>query len=995
GLELFIKILDALDYAHHQGIIHRDIKPSNIFITAEGFPKIGDFGISKTIQDSKLASPLSIEGEILGTPIYMAPEQIVGQATLQSDLYSVGVCLFQFLTGHCPFENESLKRLFYQIITEDVLPPSHWKPKISRDLDAILLKALEKNQEKRYSSARTFARDLEHYLKGLPVLARPISRVERLLKWGRRNPQIVLVACVLFFLCFSTWIYFLRKQHQDIDTQVKTLVSQMQQEKKQAQHLLNTGETEKMFQALLRALNLLNLALAISPKDSRIDQEKKIIVKDLVRLACDYREYEMAQYLLRDLREISTHPATSLREYQELESFVKESKTRVLTQHQQTLTYWFERLKSKEVELREREKALFDIAKMTEPEIFEGLQKKIQEGAAYFLQQHPHSRILEKYYETLTLAWGRQGNPQVAPVLFSTLERLFAKVSENLQAETASSDIEYMIALAQALSYSNASGYARKLEEIRFQMGQTSLFWLRTNLAYRKLSRLDRLALEKISDTDSLFHRARARHDQGDWKGALEDYTEVIQMTPASASGAYNGRALVKSSRGDFSGAIADFTEAIRIAPQADFYCNRGVTYYDLQRYKDSVNDLTVALKLDPDLPSAYSNRAVSRRYLGDLNGSIEDCTQAIRLNPQYINAYLNRGVAWKSKGDLEAARKDFQKTIDLDPKFGEGYFHRGIIKKALGDLNGALEDQTLAIQLNPSSAKAYLNRGITKATKGDLNGAIQDYTEGIRLEPSLADAYQIRGLAKLMLKDDSGALADFSEAIRFDPKSIPSYTNRGSVYFNQKQYQKAIEDYTRAIQLDSQQIEAYFNRALAEVSSGQQEKAETDIQIVIGLMANQKDPNIQKSLGKMMQLFPDLGKKIRQLIKQSQDYLSQGNEKQSQGNWAGAIHDYDQALELNPYFFSSYYQKALVYEKWGKDDLAINTLQQGLQLQQEEQLRTLLLDILFRKGILAYQQAQYPESKALLKLFQHYAPNPHPNLSRVLETLKSIESQE
>lgn len=192
---LGVAIAEALQHAHEHGVIHRDLKPSNIMINENDTPLIMDFGLAKRDLGE---ITMTVDGQILGTPGYMSPEQARGQShwtDRRSDVYSLGTVLFRMATGELPFRGNARMQL-HQKLTDDPPDPHRLNATIPRDLSTICLKCIQRDPNHRYPTAREVGRELQRFLAGEPIRARPLSRTARVYRWARRKPA--LASAVVF-----------------------------------------------------------------------------------------------------------------------------------------------------------------------------------------------------------------------------------------------------------------------------------------------------------------------------------------------------------------------------------------------------------------------------------------------------------------------------------------------------------------------------------------------------------------------------------------------------------------------------------------------------------------------------------------------------------------------------------------------------------------------------------------------------------------------------
>jgi WD40 repeat protein len=197
--QILAKLADAVATAHKKGILHRDLKPSNVLLTEDGEPKLMDFGLAKIG-----ASDMTATGAVMGTPSYMSPEQAEGKSReigTEADVYGLGATLYELLTGRPPFRGDSMMATIQRVLSKEPDRPGALDRSIPRDLETICLKCLEKDPRKRYPTAEALGEDLNAFLAGRSISARPVGSLERSWKWCRRNPTVAaLLALVIVSL---------------------------------------------------------------------------------------------------------------------------------------------------------------------------------------------------------------------------------------------------------------------------------------------------------------------------------------------------------------------------------------------------------------------------------------------------------------------------------------------------------------------------------------------------------------------------------------------------------------------------------------------------------------------------------------------------------------------------------------------------------------------------------------------------------------------------
>lgn len=270
-------IARAVQFAHERNVLHRDLKPSNIMVDNTGVPHIADFGLAKQIESS---ADLTLTGHVLGTPGYMPPEQAEpghGKTTVASDVYSLGAILYHLVTARPPFMADSLTQTLRLVTDGEPVSPRLLNPNVSRDLETICLKCLEKDPARRYATAQELADELDRLLNGEPIRARPIAAAERLARWCRRQPALAGAAVLVLIVAIGSPIALIRiNRERQRAEQAQALESasrvRAEQAERQTQQQLYAALLEQARATVLlgemghrvRALDALRRAAAIS-----------------------------------------------------------------------------------------------------------------------------------------------------------------------------------------------------------------------------------------------------------------------------------------------------------------------------------------------------------------------------------------------------------------------------------------------------------------------------------------------------------------------------------------------------------------------------------------------------------------------------------------------------------------------------------------------------------------------------------------------------------
>ncbi|MFC1668307.1 HEAT repeat domain-containing protein [Chlamydiota bacterium] len=252
-LTLISHIAKALQYAHEHGIIHRDIKSQNIMVDSENRVVITDFGLAKIEE----ATIMTIDGTIMGTPSYMSPEQVHSNqeqvVDQRTDIYSLGIVFYEIVTGTLPFKGDSHLSVMKKLVDTEPIAPQNIVKHLPKDIDTIILKAIEKDPIHRYQTCLELAQDIECFLNGEPILAKPTGIIKKSLKKIKKHRKLFIILLLLLSFTICGWLYLFitnlqeKKQHQKI---LENANKELQTTKQEKHILLTRLSDDPLFRVL-------------------------------------------------------------------------------------------------------------------------------------------------------------------------------------------------------------------------------------------------------------------------------------------------------------------------------------------------------------------------------------------------------------------------------------------------------------------------------------------------------------------------------------------------------------------------------------------------------------------------------------------------------------------------------------------------------------------------------------------------------------------------
>jgi eukaryotic-like serine/threonine-protein kinase len=863
--ELMATLARAVHAAHQARIVHRDLKPANVLLTADGVPKITDFGLAKRLESDDQHTQT---GDVMGTPSFMAPEQALGRTKdvgPAADIYSLGAIMYDVLTGRPPLKGETVVETIRLVINTDPVPPSRLVPRLARDLETICLKCLHKDPQKRYATAEELGKDLDRYRDGKPIKARPTPLWEHGHKWAKRRPvaaTFLSLGLVAFFGLSAGLIVYQREARLELEGRNAWVDQQQSGGLEMLDESDKASTSAELQKAQVKLAEFLQLT------------------KDETRLKLIWHRVEGKRKWVGDkLQEVSSRAAAQQHDRENRERFAKFLELR---QEAQLYAANFGVLVQADRLAKLRAAAHAALSTYAQDPQASDQAWTLAEPLPGALSDTEKARVKDSCYDLLLIRSQAADDPAEGLRILDRAVRLRPEATaayhfrraecleragdragrdrENRAAELIKpvTAMDFFLSgreLALRRQFADAIGPLNAA--VQDDPEQTSAHLLLAlcylNIHPKGLSQARtslNMCIKSHRDVMGLYlMRALVAGEEGNQVVMKLDQTRPTEKDAEAVR-------LRQVATEALGAAEKDYRQALDLKPGDDFryvlLTNRGLMRLQSKRFDEAVADLEEAIRLKPSLYQAHADLAQVYQRQGRLDDAAAAFSRGIACNPApnvAAGLYRSRALLHAYRSDItpaqhEAAIRDLDAAIRQEPdqaKKVRDHVDRAKLFFARRESQEALTACDAALELAPDDAEAHRVRisALMELKRYDEVLASAD-TYIARGKPS-AKVFEIRGLAREARREYALAVADFNRALELTPDGEPPQRSRllnlrGWAYQFADSPRMALPDFEDSLRLVPHQSDALGGRALARVRLGQWQPAVADAEAAVRL---------------------------------------------------------------------------------------------------------------------------------------------------------------
>ena len=849
---LGIQAAEALEHAHQMGIVHRDVKPSNLMVDTAGHLWVTDFGLAMT----QTGADLTMTGDVLGTLRYMSPEQAEGNRRIldhHTDIYSLGVTLYELLTLQTPFDSDDRHKLIHEIIDGEVRPPRGLSPAIPRDLETIVQKAMATEPQGRYVAAQDVADDLRRFLEEKPIQARRPTLATRATKWARRHRTLVRSTAVFGILLVAAILLLLSVSN--------VLITEERNEKDKALSSARAASQEKA-----KALESAEAGLQKAETERQRAESNLEVAMDALQ-AVYVQAIGQDPYAHGDFKSLGVQDAFSKAE-RALRRAIELDPNNAQTYAHRAAAYG---------QLFQYKKAASDYSRAVElaPD-----NARFQDALAWFLVRCPdvayrdYHRALEHGKRAIELDARNAGYHRTLGVIhmeLGDLEEALAECQKALDIDPGLATVygdrceillkmrAIPLALDDALKHvelepQHASAYRSRMLAYAYS-GQTEEALTAADRAV-ELTEANRITPPSFSiyvSRGDILQRLE-RHDE-----ALEDYDKAVELGPFR-SYTYKRRANLHFHLQNYDKALADIAKAVELNPD-DTSALTWIKPSDVAKcpdesFRKGILDLAdKVIALDKGVGLGHQHRMEVYAAFGREGEALEDVKAAVQSNPRNRLAYKVLAEACRSLQQHEQALLHYQKALDVDPdsdseffRRAEVYIARAEIQWELNQYDEAVADCKKSYELDPDDTTAALVHAqmlLMSVRTQEYRQACVDMLDGFGQSDNPLKVYcaaRACALAPNTISDPTRLVELAERALSSNPQAAWFLSGLGMAHLRAGQLEQAAQRFRESLEnVPTPTWQArflmWFGLALVHHQSGEPEEARRSLAEAVEIM--------------------------------------------------------------------------------------------------------------------------------------------------------------